>query len=79
MKVDTYNSEVTRNSPYSYTQTWSSRQPYKASSWVHLLEPLNPFSFDEALLLCQYSEDEWIAWIPDHGETILHASQFCLA
>ena len=49
----------------------------EASSWVHLLELPSPYSFDEALLLCQISEDEWVAWIPDHGEALLHTGQFC--
>jgi len=33
--------------------------------------------FDEALLLCQTSENEWVAWIPDHGEAVLNTRQFC--
>ncbi|MDZ8184889.1 MAG: hypothetical protein RMX96_08560 [Nostoc sp. ChiSLP02] len=48
----------------------------RASSWVKLLELPNPFSFDEALLLCPVSEDEWLAWVPDHGEIILNIRQF---
>lgn len=54
-----------------------SQQELKADTWVHLLELPSPFSFDEALLLCQISEDEWVAWIPDHGEAVLHNRQFC--
>jgi hypothetical protein len=49
---------------------------YQDSTWVQLLELPNPYSHDEALLLCQQSEDEWVAWIPDHGEAVLHTSQF---
>ncbi len=55
----------------------SSQQEFKADTWVHLLELPSTFSFDEALLLCQLSEDEWVTWIPDHGEAVLHVSQFC--
>ena len=46
--------------------------------WVKLVAPLNPYCHDEALLLCQASDSEgnWIAWVPDHGEAILHVSQF---
>ena len=46
--------------------------------WVKLVAPLNPYSHDEALLLCQASDSEgnWIAWVPDHGEAILNVSQF---
>ena len=48
------------------------------NTWVRLLELANPFCYEEALILCQHSDSEWVAWIPDHGEAILHNSQFCL-
>ncbi len=48
-----------------------------SQTWVRLLTLLNPFSHDEALLLCQHSESEWVAWIPDHGEAILSIYSFC--
>ncbi|MBR8832153.1 MAG: hypothetical protein N5P05_002399 [Chroococcopsis gigantea SAG 12.99] len=44
--------------------------------WVQLLQPLSDFGHNEALLLCQVSVSEWIAWVPDFGETILHENQF---
>lgn len=44
--------------------------------WVKLAILPNSYSHDEALLLCRQSEDEWLAWIPDHGEVILHVSEF---
>ncbi|MBC6434770.1 hypothetical protein FM036_31920 [Nostoc sp. HG1] len=50
-------------------------QQLKASTWVNLLLLPNRFSFDEALLLCPISADEWLAWIPDHGEAILNIRQ----
>ncbi|MDJ0634890.1 MAG: hypothetical protein QNJ34_17000 [Xenococcaceae cyanobacterium MO_188.B29] len=46
-------------------------------TWVQLLELFNPYCHDEALLLCQISNWEWIAWIPDHGEAIINIEQFC--
>lgn len=49
-----------------------------SDTWVRLLELPNPYSHDEALILCQHSESEWVAWIPDHGEAILNNRQFCL-
>jgi hypothetical protein len=55
----------------------SSQQEFQADTWVHLLGLPSTFSFDEALLLCQISEDQWAAWIPDHGEAVLHTRQFC--
>lgn len=47
------------------------------NTWVRLLTLLNPFCHDEALLLCQHSESEWVVWVPDHGEAILSVEQFC--
>lgn len=49
---------------------------HQASTWVSLLEAPSTFSYDEALLICQQSEDEWLAWVPEHGEVILHTRQF---
>ncbi|KYC43349.1 hypothetical protein WA1_11785 [Scytonema hofmannii PCC 7110] len=49
----------------------------QANNWVKLIELPSPYSFDEALLLCQVSQDEWLAWIPDHGEAVLNNRQFC--
>jgi hypothetical protein len=57
---------------------WSTTNQYESSTWVHLLESPSPLAYQEALLLCQHSEDEWVAWIPDHGEAVLHISQFCI-
>ncbi len=48
----------------------------KAFTWVELLHLPNPFSFDEALLLCPVSEDDWLVWIPDYEEALLHTRQF---
>ncbi|MBH8576069.1 hypothetical protein I8752_24345 [Nostocaceae cyanobacterium CENA369] len=65
------------------TLSWStehleqSHQEFHAFTWVQLLELPSPFSFDEALLLCQHSDEQWLAWIPDYGEIVLHTSQFC--
>ncbi len=54
----------------------TAEQEFQASTWVQLREPPSPYSHDEALLLCQHSDTEWMVWIPDHGEMILHRSQF---
>ena len=53
----------------------SKRHDFQANTWVKLLEIPNPYSYDEALLLCQISNHEWLAWIPDHGEAILYTWQ----
>jgi len=41
------------------------------------MRPPTDFSADEALLLCQASETEWVAWVPDHGEILLTIDQIC--
>lgn len=62
------------NNKFYYT---SSQHELEPDTWVQLLELPSTYSFDQALLLCQVAEDEWLAWIPDHGETVLSAKQFC--
>lgn len=49
---------------------------YQPGTWVNLSELPNPYSHDEALLLCENTQHQWIAWIPDHGEIILDRHQF---
>lgn len=51
----------------------------RPSTWVRLFNPPTAFSFDEAWLLCQCSDEEWLAWIPDYGEILLHTDEFCHA
>ncbi|UBF26870.1 hypothetical protein K9N68_02455 [Kovacikia minuta CCNUW1] len=51
-------------------------QKFTASSWVKLVELPSPFCADEALLLCQCSESQWLAWLPDYGEILLEVDQF---
>ena len=48
---------------------------FYASTWVKLARQLTAFSADEALLLCQASETEWVAWVPDYGEILLTLDQ----
>jgi hypothetical protein len=66
-----------------HPQKWSNssnistaNQEWQASTWVKLQEPPSPYSHDEALLLCQHSDTEWIVWIPEYGEMLLHRNQF---
>ncbi|OKH32089.1 hypothetical protein NIES2101_41040 [Calothrix sp. HK-06] len=47
------------------------RQNLEPYTWVELKELPGVYSYDEALLLCQISNHEWIAWAPDHGEFVL--------
>ena len=53
-----------------------SQPEFQPGTWVHLLELPSTFSFDEALLLCDLGEDKWVAWVPNHGETVLDARDF---
>lgn len=53
-----------------------SQQQFQASTWVQLPELSDLIISDEALLLCQHSEDQWLVWIPDYGEIMLHTSHF---
>ncbi|GET43713.1 MULTISPECIES: hypothetical protein [Microseira] len=50
---------------------------FAPSVWVKVLNPPTAFSFDEAWLLCEYSENQWLAWIPDYGEILLRIDEFC--
>ena len=50
---------------------------FAASTWVRLFNPPTAFSFDEAWLLCECSEEKWLAWIPDYGEILLSTNEFC--
>jgi hypothetical protein len=83
MKLDSRIPEVSRPLHLHY-QNWSGTSDdlatadseLQASTWVQLLELPSPYSHDEALLLCQHSETEWIAWVPEYGEMILHRHQF---
>lgn len=83
MKLDSYKPDFgirlqRQNLDWSFKPDFNqSQQEFQADSWVQLLELPSTFSYDEALLLCQISEDEWVAWIPDHGEAVLQTRQFC--
>lgn len=83
MKFELHQPELAVCLPLN-TRNWSTEhylqqfhQKFRPSTWVQLLELPSPFSFDEALLLCQHSNDQWLAWIPDYGEIVIHTSQFC--
>ncbi len=53
------------------------QQEFQPDTWVKLLELPSAYSYQEALLLCQVSQEEWVTWIPDHGEAVLQTRQFC--
>ncbi len=64
--------------PLKFSQAQYIDSQILPNSWVQLLELPNPYSHDEALILCQHSSSAWLAWIPDHGEAILSIGQFCI-
>lgn len=78
MKLNSHKPGVRRLQPLSWfskPENSTFKQELQAKTWVQLRELPSPYSHDEALLLCQHSDTEWIVWIPDHGEMILHRSQ----
>ena len=62
------------NKPMSYAA-----QLPQPSTWVKLRQLPSPYSFDEALLLCQQNDDHWLAWVPAYGEIVLHERDFAIA
>lgn len=63
----------------SLEQSKAGLEGRSVTQWVQMIELPDPFSYDQALLLDRYSEDEWIAWVPDYGEVMLHISEFYFA
>lgn len=49
---------------------------YTRDTWVKLLELPSEYALDEAKLLCQKSDNAWVAWVPNHGEVVLDRSDF---
>lgn len=47
-----------------------------SSVWVKLHNPPSELCQDEALLLCQAANHQWVAWIPDYGKILLAAEDF---
>lgn len=50
---------------------------FTPSMWVQLLKPPTAYSFDQAWLLCQCAEDQWLAWVPEYGELLITTDDFC--
>ncbi|PSP16715.1 MAG: hypothetical protein BRC58_08370 [Cyanobacteria bacterium QS_8_64_29] len=44
--------------------------------WVQLRALPSPYGHDEALLLCQQADRQWVAWIPGFGEARLSEDNF---
>lgn len=52
------------------------RLELEPNTWVYLLELPSEYSADEALLLCECCDGQWVAWVPEYGEVVLHETQF---
>lgn len=66
--------------PVGQSLDWSNKPStleFEANTWVQLLKLPHEYSHDEALLLCELTADEWVAWIPGHGEAVLQVRDFC--
>jgi hypothetical protein len=48
------------------------KEKARSEIWIKISDLPNSFYFDEAILLCQKSENSWIAWIPEHGQIVIH-------
>ncbi|MCW6038619.1 hypothetical protein K4A83_20425 [Spirulina subsalsa FACHB-351] len=46
-------------------------QRLKPGTWIMLEDLPSSFAGNQALLLCQISEQEWLTWVPNHGEYYL--------
>jgi hypothetical protein len=64
----------------TYAETYAESMPkFQPFSWVKLRHPPTAFSFDEAWLLCECGDNEWLAWIPDYGEWVVRSTEICVA
>ena len=59
-------------------QTQRSLPSLSTSTWVKLHNSPTELCQDEALLLCQTTNNQWVAWIPDYGKILLTAKDFSL-
>ncbi len=67
----------TPTSPYCEPEMARTPAPaFAAGQWVQLLTLPNPLSSDQALLLCPCGADQWVTWVPDHGEAVVSRRQF---
>jgi hypothetical protein len=53
------------------TSSGTARSQRRSGDWVRLRELPSPYSFDEALLLCETEPGNWLAWVPDFGELLI--------
>lgn len=71
--------KVTTVTAWENLRTYSAppNPKYQPSTWVKLFNPPTAYSFDEAWLLCECDDNQWLAWIPDYGEILLNTHEFC--
>jgi hypothetical protein len=63
-------------SPVSPLTTSTAEFTPQANVWVKLREPLSAYSTDEALLLCEEADGQWVSWVPDFGVAVLGRHQY---
>ncbi|PSN18223.1 hypothetical protein C7271_13665 [filamentous cyanobacterium CCP5] len=51
----------------------------RVNEWVDLRDVMPGYGYHQALLLCELADDQWSAWVPNHGETVLRRDQFMVA
>ncbi len=49
----------------------------KARTWVKLRERVSEYSSDDALLLSEEANEQWLLWVPDFGVATLGREQLC--
>ncbi|HBL11249.1 MAG TPA: hypothetical protein DD379_07550 [Cyanobacteria bacterium UBA11162] len=78
MKLDSRKPDVGVSlRPYCPNAIATPKLEEQTGTWVQLYERPTPYSYEEALLLCQHSDTEWVVWIPDYGEMVLDQNEFC--
>jgi hypothetical protein len=63
-------------STFAWKKLQETTQKIEPSTWVKLRQPPTAFSFDEAWLLCDCGNGQWLAWVPDYGEILLTVEEF---
>ncbi|MGB7412695.1 MAG: hypothetical protein WA902_00665 [Thermosynechococcaceae cyanobacterium] len=62
-------------------QSISSKEVFvpQKDQWVQLRDCLSTYGADQALLLCESGDDQWVAWVPNHGQAVLGREQMVMA
>jgi hypothetical protein len=69
---------VKHDNPKAWNPSFLPEVKPAPSTWVKLNQCPGLCSSDEALLLCQVTQNQWLVWVPDYGELILEREGFYL-